>query len=931
MAELTPKQRAALELLEQGEEYQTYFFRTARGLIWFHPLRQRGYFDARRNPSPTESTDPGFYTIPHWPVLDYLERVATECGRRDDSQLADELLQILRDVTQPGSGAAPDNYRTWWYFVKIMRQLPTRAVRLADVEMIDRWLESRFSTSLLGEELGQHLLPKFLDSADPDDCHKASRIIEIATTIRWVPRRGIGPDQREAVTRIEPHWLRALFTRNSAAIANHCGEGGVALLAQRLREAVLNSGDEYSYIWRPAIEDHRHNHERESARDLLISALRDVAFSFVSARGAASAPTIAALLADDSRTVRRVALHLIDVEYEALQNLFWERIDRAFFALPYRHEVFLLLHHHFHGFTPSEQSRLLELIEGLAGDWVTGVDAETMNAALRLEWLDAIRGQGSDQADALYRGMQAIAKFSPEHPEFPSYSETSVGWGESPVSSEDLLSRPLDEVAATLRGFRERREWNAPTAGGLAEALKQAVVARPEKFEVGLDAFRDIQPAYLTAIFDGFEALWKAKKRIAWDRVLDLALALLRDPTFWTREPDVGDTNWIATTTESVVSTIVGLVEAGLREDEWAFDPVHLPQAAEVIDLALAHVAPSATGATDDALTEAYNTVRGQSLRALINYALRKARLLGRPTPDQRRTLWTELAPWFERELARCQNANLEFSALAGSHLPNLYYLNAAWVEQNIDRIFPEAYERNWRAAIEGFSFINRFDRRLFLLLRDHGHLAKALALSFRNQHVREQLVRHIAIAYLLRLEDLEGAGLFANVLRDWRADNICEIIWLFWQHHEDGADAEILARILGVWEWCISRIESRESENQAILSDLNILAVLLDSIDATRLRWLMISAPYADVKYRSSFLVEYLARLASSSPEAVAKIVLRMLTKVTPTYDAEYIRSIVRLLYDGSLVEDADAICNHYAKAGHVDLLRDLYESHHR
>jgi hypothetical protein len=627
-----------------------------------------------------------------------------------------------------------------------------------------------------------------------------------------------------------------------------------------------------------------------------------------------------------------VGIHLIDAEYDTLKSVFWELIvDPAFFQLPYRHELFLLLRHHFQGFGPEEKRRVVGLIAALTGDWVAGVDRDTLDAALRLEWLESIRGQGSAEANSLYSEMQAIAKFSPEHPEFPSYSEITVGWGESPLELENLLARPITEISATLQEFRERREWNAPTAGGLAEALKRAVVSRPEKFEPELEVFRGVQPTYLAAIFEGFEELWKAKKRISWERVLEFALTILRDPTFWTRDPSVGDTLWIATTPDSVVSAIVSLLEEGMRDDAWAFDPVHLPKAEEVIGLALRHVEPSATGASGDALTEAYNTVRGQSLRALINYALRRARILGTPTEDHRAILWEELRRWFESELERCRNANIEFSALAGAHLPNLYYLSHSWVEQNIDRIFPAEYERNWRAAIEGFSFVSTFSRNLYLLLREHGHLARALELTFKSDSVREQLIRNVAIGYLLDLEALDGESLFARILRGWRPADISEIIWFFWDHHTRRVEDGILRRILAFWEWCFSRLGGHESENMPILSDLNVLAALLDSVDDTRLKWLLMSAPYVEIKYHSSLFLEYLERLASSSPGAVAQIIIKMMTKATPTYNAEHIRSTVTKLYDAGLTDEADSICNEYAKRGYADLLREIYERHHR
>jgi hypothetical protein len=208
--------------------------------------------------------------------------------------------------------------------------------------------------------------------------------------------------------------------------------------------------------------------------------------------------------------------------------------------------------------------------------------------------------------------------------------------------------------------------------------------------------------------------------------------------------------------------------------------------------------------------------------------------------------------------------------------------------------------------------------------------LARALETTFKNDLVREQLIRNVAIGYLLDLDALNGESPFAKVLREWRPEDISEIIWFFWDHHKRRVDHGILLRILAFWGWCSARIDGHESENVPILSDLNVLAALLDSVDDTRLRWLLMSAAYVDVKYHSALFLEYLERLASSSPRAVAQIFIKMMTKATPTYDPDHIRSIVTKLYDAGLTEQADIVCHEYAKRGHAELLREIYERHH-
>ena len=113
MSKLSSKQVAVLNLLEEGKEYQDYFFRTKEGLIWFYPLKERSYFVAENNPKPQENKEKGWYTIPRWNILDYLEKISTKSAKPENHQYAEELMQIIRDVTRPKDAERADNYRTW--------------------------------------------------------------------------------------------------------------------------------------------------------------------------------------------------------------------------------------------------------------------------------------------------------------------------------------------------------------------------------------------------------------------------------------------------------------------------------------------------------------------------------------------------------------------------------------------------------------------------------------------------------------------------------------------------------------------------------------------------------------------------------------------------------------------------------------------------
>jgi hypothetical protein len=174
--------------LIKDKSYSDYFFKKAVGIEWFDILSKEGYFSAKNAPMPFEAEEKGFFSIPEWNVLPYLENISQQVRFPDDEKSIDELLKIIREVsnyTSP-SGQHIDNYRTWWYFVKILLNLPNQKITEEIIRLIPIWLDSKFSTSLPGAEIVKNLLPKFLNSNNPEDWKKGERIIEIVTNvINW--------------------------------------------------------------------------------------------------------------------------------------------------------------------------------------------------------------------------------------------------------------------------------------------------------------------------------------------------------------------------------------------------------------------------------------------------------------------------------------------------------------------------------------------------------------------------------------------------------------------------------------------------------------------------------------------------------------------------------------------------------------------------
>ena len=117
-----------LENLLQNNARKNYFFKRLQFIQWFEPLFERGYFAPEKAPGPKPADKEGYWTIPHWNVLDYLEKVSQQVAQHHNEKYADELLKIIKNVTKYHieNNKCLDNYCTWWYFVKILVNLPMK-------------------------------------------------------------------------------------------------------------------------------------------------------------------------------------------------------------------------------------------------------------------------------------------------------------------------------------------------------------------------------------------------------------------------------------------------------------------------------------------------------------------------------------------------------------------------------------------------------------------------------------------------------------------------------------------------------------------------------------------------------------------------------------------------------------------------------------
>lgn len=931
MNNLSPQKVAAIRLLGEEKELQHYFFSQLQGLDWFDTLSGMRYFNSENNPSPIPNEEDCSYAIPYWPVLDYLEKVSVECAKPENRQYADKLMNIIRDVTRPRDGKRVDNFRTWYSFAKVMENLPLDIIELEDVDLVGDWLDDRFSSSLVDGFIGEYLLPKFLNSPNQKDWDKAVRLVEVVTKIRWQEQKYGEIIRKQARTAIEGYWLREIFKINSGLLGERCGGAVVKKLVERIKEAVAKEDDAYSYIWRSAIEDHAQNVGNNESKNVLITGLRDVLLSYTKGDPIQSVDTIRGLFGEEYFVLKRIALYIVGEYYDQFKDLFWKYFSRDLFKIELQHELFNLLKNNFVRFDPSDQKRVVELISSLKGDWRGGADKELLDKSLRLEWLQAIQGQGNSEADRLYTEYQKVAQ-PHEHPEFPSYMESGFYGHVSPASASDILTMSISEIVKLLNEFQASGNWlNDPSEEGLADALKDAVKQMPGKFEEELDPFLQVQLQYQRAVINAFKELWKDRKWFDWQKVLNFCWAVVREDSFWTSE-DSAEKRRSSPTPEWVASYISELIEEGVKSDEWAFDPVLLLAAKEII-IQILNKLPSSSdiGGGIDAFNDALNRPKGRAIIALLNYALRSTRLADKNRGGHEEE-WRDIQPVFDRELEKCKGTNFEFSAIVGAHLPNFLYLSKEWLGENIERIFPSEHEQNFQSALIGYSYVNTVYTGVYQMLREKGIFERAIHSDFLDEIHRGNLISNIAVGYLRGTESLEGQGsLFAEVLRKWKVDDIIEIVDIFWMNRTDLTRQNIQHLVLDFWRWCFNRIRGQEEANKKVLSALNKLAVFLDDLSGDFKAWLMQSAPYVHELHHWDLLIDEFVRLVDKNAGEVADVLLAAISLSVPPHRVEKIISVVENIYQAGFKKEAKDICNKYGENNHPfqNLFNDLYKKY--
>jgi SIR2-like domain len=173
---------AALRLVKRWPGLAAYFVNSLKEIVWFGDVDSAGFFDVEHSPKVTlvEGESGPVFQAEGWPALRYLEQIAMSA----QGDQATRVVGIVRAITSDAKQRGLDNWRTWWSLATILSQLPLEVLTDSDIEMVRAWMAGRFDSNMVGQELGERLLPRLLESSDPGNWQRAMLLVDALSAVR---------------------------------------------------------------------------------------------------------------------------------------------------------------------------------------------------------------------------------------------------------------------------------------------------------------------------------------------------------------------------------------------------------------------------------------------------------------------------------------------------------------------------------------------------------------------------------------------------------------------------------------------------------------------------------------------------------------------------------------------------------------------------
>jgi hypothetical protein len=750
------------------------------------------------------------------------------------ARMAKHVPKIVAEILQ--SIPETENVRVHDDFIEALLAMPA-SLAAKFVPSAAGWAEARFAL-LFPEKLGAlagHL-------AAGGEIGPALQLAKSVLALRADPRQREKTTEENRFLRPEPqplfhswHYEKILETAFPKLVAVAPAES-LTILCDLLDEAVRLSqrddeeqeSDDYSYIWRPAIEQPRHI--VDEIPGMLVSAIRAAAEQSAQLDPGRVPEIIVQLENRRWRIFHRIALHILRLFPDAAPDFVRARLTEPerFDTSDYRREYNLLAKECFAGLKPEEQNKILSWIEkgpdvepdkvGWENFYGARPTEEKISGYSKRWQRDRLAPLSADlPEDFKQRYAQLVAELGPVE---ESQTDSTPMWGSSsPKTKDELGALPMEQLVGYLKSWVPSGTGNPLDASiqGLEHALGELVVSEPERFSSEAERFIGLDPTYVRAML---QALWESARQkhpLDWERVLALCSWVVGQPrSIPGRQGRITeqDPGWGWTR-----KTIANLLAHSFGSDGIAFEARY--QAWHILEALSDDPDPtpedeSGHRADWDPAEYSINTTRGEAMHAVMGYGLWVRRHTEKDSGSKAHMVsgfdqMPEVQAVLDKHLDPNVDPSLAIRSVYGQWFPWLVLLDPDWAKANTPRIFPsdevarDLHDAAWKAYIV---FCTPSDEAFEILREQYREAIERIEISAEpkdgHRAPDSRLAQHLMIQYWRgNLAEDDPNGLLARFyskadpkLRFWALDFVGRSL-----HKTQGAvPSEVLQRLQNLW-----------------------------------------------------------------------------------------------------------------------------------
>jgi len=790
-----------LEMLAKQADLRDYFFRNRPNSAWVPILWDLGFF--KTPPTPVESEHGK--SFPFWPAQDYLLSVATEVPQY--------VTQHIREVSP--------------YPVYTSRA--TEGLTLLPIEEVEQFVP--FLMDWLDDPRLRHEIV--------DSVWKVVKLLardgrSVAVKLFGILSRPIANPRAQdvngyivnaaAISLIKDYYFEqeefhsclTLLGKLSPVLLVTSLEAN--LLEARQIEKDARQHESPSFWWRSAVEPSSQNYHHDY-KDYLCDWLRDAVQRWAEHDPATAKPVIERYLVANDDLLRRLGLHMIRIlQPQFKMRIMQELLNAENYDCPYTHHEFLLLLQDCYDTLDSAgRSEVIKIIRHgpppdriqEVSDWAAHEqdgDKGDYEHAYRDRWILArlwmIRDKiGGNAADELQRLV--AERGEPEHPDFLTWHSGAFAVADvSPVEPEQLATLNPQRLIEMVRNWEPdpKQEFGPEqvTFRGLANTIAGIMVRDPATYDPVLTELLSTRPEYAQAFLSQAAEYGKGDEATYthWGIYVTVCENLIHIEDIRTNLERSRSMGW-----REARQAVVRLLESALEGIHLGRIEGLLPRIRDLLlDLIndpdpMAEDDQPASGwfGHADPMTVALNHVRPAALAALIYYAQLAAEKIDwgddmGPGPERLEFVVRDALTSHLTDPSRAVRS------VYGRFLMPLWWLDKAWVESNLDSIFPQgqsdeelwAYAAAWDAYVV---FNHQFYPSLFEALRlRYQRAISILKLGYVSKtHLEpvKALASHLVFDYFKQVgEDGEGPAstLLNQFFEQAGSEHRGDAAWVLWK-----------------------------------------------------------------------------------------------------------------------------------------------------